>query len=153
MTIQRAAYEILRELGKSTSAKEIARIALARGMVTSRAQDPIESHSQTIEKNIRGETYNDPKLVFIHSPQGRLVGLPGWNSDLSPAPDDKIPNLSELRVHVPTELLEKMRLADQAKLKNSFDETVSLILTKGLSILASEIKRGLMEQLDSLNSL
>jgi len=153
MKIQKAAYEILEELGKPTSSKEIARIALDRRMVTSSAQDPIQSHAQTIEKNIRSVIYNNPKLVFIHSPQGRLVGLPGWDSDLSPAPDDKTPNLSELRVHVPTELLEKMRLAEQAKLKNSFDETVSLILTKGLSILASEIKRGLMEQLDSLNSL
>ena len=153
MTIQEAAYEILEELGKPITSKELARIALDRRMVTSTAQDPIQSHAQTIEKNIRDGIYNNPKLVFIISSQGRLVGLPGWDSDRSPTPDDKTPNLSELRVHVSTELLEKIRLAEQAKLKNSFDETVSFILTKGLSILASEIKKGLMEQLDSLNSL
>jgi len=153
VTIQEAAYKILEEMDKPISSKEIARIALEGRMVSSTAQDPIQSHAQTIEKNIRDNTYNNPKLVFLNSPQGRLIGLPAWDSIRSPATDNKIPNLSELRVHVSTELLEKIKLADQAKLKNSFDETVSFILTKGLSILFPEIKKGLMEQLDSLNSL
>jgi uncharacterized Zn finger protein len=153
MTIQKAAYKILEEMCKPISSKEIARIALDRRMVSSTAQDPIQSHAQTIEKNIRDGVYNNPKLVFLNSSQGRLIGLPVMNSVHSSAPDKKIPNLSELRVHVSTELLEKIKLAEQAKLKNSFDETVSFILTKGLSILSPEIKKGLMEQLDSLNSL
>ena len=110
-----------------------------------------EYELKTIEKNIRDGIYNKPKLVFVNSPQGRHVGLPIWNSNRYSDPDTKIPNLSELKVHVPTELLEKIKLADQAKLKNDFDETVSFILTKGLSILSPEIKKGLMKQLDSLD--
>jgi len=153
MTIQKAAFEILEEIGKPISSKEIARIALDRRMVSSNAQDPIQSHAQTIDKNIRGDVYNNPKLVFLNSSQGRLIGLPVWDSVPSSAPNKKTPTLSELRVHINTELLEKIMLANQAKLKNSFDETVSFILTKGLSILSPEIKKGLMEQLDSLNSL
>lgn len=153
MTIQEAAFKILEEVGKPISSKEIARIALDRRMVSSTAQDPIQSHAQTIEKNIRDDVYNNPKLVFLNSSQGRLIALPIWDSIRSSAPDKKEPILSELRVHVSTELLGKLKLAEQAKLKNSFDETVSFILTKGLSILSPEIKRGLMEQLDSLNSL
>lgn len=153
MTIQEAAYKILEEMDKPISSREIAKIALDRRMVSSTAQDPIQSHAQTVEKNIRDGIYNNPKLVFVHSLQGRLVGLPIWDSNSYSAPDKKIPNLSELKVHVPTELFEKIKLADQAKLKNSFDETVSIILTKGLSVLSPEIKKGLMEQLDSLNSL
>ena len=82
-----------------------------------------------------------------------MVGLPIWDSNNYSAPDTRIRNLSELKVYVPTELLDKIKLADQAKLKNNFDETVSFILTKGLSVLSIEIKKGLMEQLDSLNSL
>ena len=153
MTIQEAAYKTLEEIGKPISSKEIARIALDRQMVSSTAQDPIQSHAQTIEKNIRGGVYNNPKLVFLNSSKGRLIGLPVWNSVRASAPDKKIPNLSELKVFVPTELFERIKLAEQSKLKNSFDETVSFILTKGLSILSPEIKKGLMEQLDSLNSL
>ncbi len=153
MTIQEAAYKILEEMGKPTSSKEISRIALERRMVSSTAKDPIQSHAQTIEKNVRDDIYNSPKLVFLNSSQGRLIGLPAWDSSRSPATDNKIPNLSELRIHVSTKLLEKIKLAEQAKLKNSFDETVAFILTKGLSILSPEIKKGLMEQLDSLNSL
>jgi len=153
MTIQEAAYKILEEMGKPLSSREIAKIALERRMVSSTARDPIQSHAQTIEKNIRDGIYNKPKLLFLNSSQGRLIGLPIWDSNTYPTPDIKIRNLSELKVHVPTELLEKIKLADQAKLKNNFDETVSFILTKGLSILSPEIKKGLMEQLDSLNSL
>lgn len=151
MTIQEAARKILEEMGKPFSSRGIAKIALERRMVSSTAQDPIQSHAQTIEKNIRDGIYNKPKLVFVNSPQGRLVGLPIWDSNRYSDPDTKIPDLGELKVHVPTKLLEKIKLADHAKLKNNFDETVSFILTKGLSILSPEIKKGLMKQLDSLD--
>jgi hypothetical protein len=153
MKIQEAGYKILEEMGKPLSSREIAKIALEQRMVSSTAQDPIQSHAQTIEKNIRDGIYNKPKLVFVNSSQGRLVGLPIWDSNGYSAPDTKLQNLSELKVHISTELLEKIKLADQAKLRNNFNDTVSLILTKGLSILSPEIKKGLMEQLDSLNSL
>ena len=153
MTIQEAAYKILEEMGKPLNSREIAKIALDRRMVSSTAQDPIQSHAQTIEKNIRDGIYNKPQLVFVNSSQGRLVGLPIWDSNRYSAPDTKLQNLSELKVHISTELLEKIKLADQAKLRNNFNDTVSLVLSKGLSILSPEIKKGLMEQLDSLNSL
>lgn len=153
MTIQEAAYQILKESRKPLSSKDIARVALEKNMVTSTAQDPTQSHAQTIEKNIRDGIYNKPKLIFIHSSQRRLIGLPGWDSALPITKSDQKQNLFELRVQIPIELLEKIRLAEQAKLKNSFDETVSLILTKGLSLLSAEIKKGLMEKLESLNSL
>lgn len=153
MTIQEAACQILIEAKKPLCSKEIAQIALDRNMVSSNAQDPIQSHAQTIEKNIRDDVYNKPKLIFINSLQGRLVGLPGWDSASLIAKNDKARTLGELRIQIPAELLEKIRLAEQAKLKETFDETVSLLLTKGLSSLAADIKKGLMEKLDSLNSL
>jgi len=153
MTIQEAAYQILKESGKPLSSRNIAHIALEKNMVSSTAQDPTQSHAQTIEKNIRDGIYNKPKLIFIHSSQGRLVGLPGWESAAPISKNGQKQTLFELRVQIPIELLEKIRLAEQAKVKNTFDETVCLILTKGLSLLSSEIKKGLMEKLESLNSL
>lgn len=152
MTIQEAAYKLLNEMGKPLSSKELAQIALERQMVSSVAKVPVDSHSQTIEKNIRDGVYNNPKLVFVHAgAQGRLIGLPGWNSDS--ATKETTPKFIEIRAKIPSELFEKIKLAEQAKLKNDFDETVSLLLSKGLSIVAADIKKGLMTQLDSLNSL
>lgn len=151
MTIQEAAYQILKQLGKPLSSKYIAKIALEKHMVISNAKDPTQSHAQTIEKNIRDGIYNRPKLTFIHTIQGRLIGLPEWDSVPQITKNDQRQNLFELKVRIPIELYEKIRLAEQAKLENSFDETVSLILTKGLSLLSPEIKKGLMEKLASLN--
>ena len=153
MTIQEAACQILKDVQKPLSSKEIAQIALEKKMVSSIAQDPIQSHAQTIEKNIRDDVYNKPNLIFINSSHGRLIGLPGWDSASLTAKNNLTRKLGELKVQIPVELLEKIRLTEQAKLKDTFDETVSLILTKGLSSLAIEIKKGLMEKLDSLNSL
>ena len=153
MTIQEAAFQILKDVQKPLSSKEIAQIALEKRMVSSNAQDPIQSHAQTIEKNIRDDVYNRPNLIFINSSHGRLIGLPVWNSASLIAKNNVTQKLCELRAQIPVELLEKIRLTEQAKLKDTFDETVSLILTKGLSSLATEIKKGLMEKLDSLNSL
>lgn len=153
MTIQEAARIILEEMGRPLSSKEIAKIALERRMVSSTAQDPVQSHAQTIEKNIRDDVYNKPALVFVNSTQGRLVGLPIWGSNHHSASDTKKKELSELKVYIPLELMEKIKLTGQAKLKNSFDETVAFILTKGLAILSPEIKKGLIEQLNSLDTL
>lgn len=151
MTIQEAAHQILDESRNPLSSKEIARIALERRMVISTAQDPIQSHAQTIEKNIRDDIYNKPKLIFVHTAQGRLIGLPGWDVRQTVVLNSKKhPDLIELKAKIPTDLFEKIKLAEQAKLKDNLDETVSLLLSRGLSSVASEIKKGLMTQLESL---
>ena len=82
-----------------------------------------------------------------------MIGLPGWEAPALTSESKSTHSLTELKVHITRELLEKIRLAEQAKLKINFDDTVSHILTKGLSVLAPEIKEGLMKQLSSLNSL
>lgn len=152
MTIQEAAYKLLNENKKPLSAKDLARIALERRMVSSGAQDPIASHAQTIEKNVRDGVYNNPKLVFVHAgAQGRLIALPEWDSNQSTVKEPLL-RLIEIKAKIPAELFDKIKLAEQG-LKKDFDETVSLLLLKGLSTVAPDIKKGLMTQLDSLNSL
>ena len=141
---------ILNEVKKPISSKELARLALERRMVRSAAQDPVQSYAQTIEKNIRDDTYNNPKLIFIHKPQGRLIGLPEWESN-PPEIETNIPySLIELKARIPVELFEKIRIAEQAKLQNNFDETVTMLLSKGLSSVIPDIKKGMMQQLESL---
>jgi hypothetical protein len=78
--------------------------------------------------------------------------LPWWESNV-PASKEMQSHLIEIKARIPSELFEKIKLAEQAKLKNDFDETVTLILSKGLSLVAADIKKGLLTQLDSLNSL
>ncbi len=152
MTIQKAAYKLLNERGKPMSSKELARLALERKMVSSSAQDPVFSLATTIEKNIRENVYNNPALVSVYTAQGRLIGLPGWNSHGTESKETPSAVI-EIRVKIPIDLFEKIKLAVQAKLKSDFDETVSLLLSKGLSIVAADIKKGLMTQMDSLDSL
>lgn len=149
MTIQEAAYKLLNETKKPLSAKELAKIALERHMVSSGAQDPIASHAQTIEKNVRDGVYNNPKLVFVHAgAQGRLIALPEWNSNQTTG-KEPLQRLIEIKARIPAELFDKIKLAEQG-LKNDFDKTVSLLLLKGLSMVAPDIKKGLMTQLNSL---
>ncbi|MBW2030922.1 MAG: hypothetical protein JRH06_16185 [Deltaproteobacteria bacterium] len=152
MTIQEAAYNILNEVGNPLGSRKLAKIALERGMVTSYAKDPVQSLAQTIEKNIRDEVYNSPKLIFLYTPQGRLIGLPIWEKTEKMTASNNSATFKELKAKCPVEILEKIRLAEQAKLARDFDETVILLLKKGLSAAASEIKKGLIQQLNEFEA-
>jgi len=77
MTIQKAVHIILSKLNKPLSSRRLAKMALDRHMVVSNSMDPVFSMATTVEKNIRDGIYNHPQLVFIQSPRGRLIGLPG----------------------------------------------------------------------------
>ena len=146
MIIQKAAHQILEEEGKPISSKEIARIALERGLVISIAKNPIQSHSQSIEKNIRDGDYNVPKLVFIQHNSGRLIGLPAWTKkNITLQPKSK-----RISIEIPTELEESIQLAYHAGIKNTFEETVVSVLEKGLLIIAPKIKEGMAERLKKL---
>lgn len=150
MTAQEAAAKILNEKGMPLTSDEIARTALERDMVNSRAKDPVRSIASTIEKNIRDGTYNDPPLEFIESNRGRLVGLPGMNGvnpEHKAQPRDA---RGRLEVIVPQRLLEKLHLASQAGIAEDFEGTVSLILEKGLTALRGQVKAGLLRKIEEI---
>ena len=86
MKIQEAAHALLTECGQPMSSRDIAELALERQMVSSNARGPVLSLAQTLEKNVRGGVYNRPSLKFIHTPRGRLLGLPEWDDGPSLAP-------------------------------------------------------------------
>lgn len=77
MTFHEAAHKILTEKGLPLDPKKIADIAFQRGMVKSKAKNPIRSFVETIKKNIRGSIYNVPKLAIIKTSNGNLIGLTG----------------------------------------------------------------------------
>jgi hypothetical protein len=154
-TMQEAAQAVLHELGRPASAREIARRALERGLVTSNARAPILSMAQTLEKSIRDGIYNHPRLVFIQNGRERLVGLPG--QEVSPLGSGREPRPAEefveVRALVPRDLVRKITLAEQAGVQPSFDATVALILKKGLAEIGPEIRNGLLREIESLEQL
>jgi hypothetical protein len=150
MKMQEAAKQILEEAQKPLSSKEIAKRALERKMVASNAKDPIFSLYTTIEKNIRGGIYNNPKLVKIHTPgEGHLIGLPSWE-DRIPVGTQRVPERKEIAVTVPLDLLNKIELAVRAQLASSFNDTMILIIQAGLVAVSEAIKERIMEQLSTL---
>jgi hypothetical protein len=152
MTIQEAARIIIEEFGKPMLSKDISKIAIDRGMVSSNAMDPINSLAQTLDKNIRSGVL--PRLIFIGGPRrGRLIGLPSWEGKpiLSEHKYDKSADFVELKARIPADMLEKVHLATQAKFASSFDETIIILLRKGLTAVAPEIRKRLLDQLDQFD--
>lgn len=147
---QEAAEEILVEKGAPLASDDIAKIALERDMVTSRAKDPVRSIASTLEKNIRDGVYNEPQLVFVETEQGRQIGLPGMDRNTPAAKPDSNDDKRRLETAIPRELLEKLHLASQAGIADDFESTVALVLRKGLSAMREEVKAGLLEKIEQI---
>lgn len=136
MTIQKAAYEILKEKGHPLASKEIAQIALERGLVVSRAKDPILSLAQTIDKYIRDETYNVPRLCFMRDENGRrVIGLPDWVGKRDGAPQPTLMKTVEISAGTYGTVL----LAQVAGIGNNETETIDRLIREGFQVLRSEI--------------
>jgi hypothetical protein len=147
MTIQEAAHQILMEEGHYLPSKEIAKRAIEKGMVGSTAKDPILSLAQTIDKNIRDEIYNTPRLCFARDKSGRrVVGLPGWEEN------DKIVTLPipPLTVEINGETVEMIELAKEAGLGINETEITNHLIRAGFKALASEIGSGLSKRFNEL---
>ena len=153
VTINEAAVEILKEKNKPLSSIEIATIAFSRKLIYSKAKTPIKSLAYTIDKNIREEFYNNPKLIFLQTSIGRLIGLPGWggnvlNIDLQKSKT----SFQKLTISLPSNLMENINLAYQAKIADTYDETLIYIINEGLSKVAHIIKENISKQLEGLNN-
>lgn len=153
MTIQEAAHRILKERQQPLDSKAIAKLALDSGLVVSAARDPISSLAQTIEKNIRDGVYNRPPLVFVHEGRRRLIGVPGNSTAVKPVMSQ--PSFSrtapqQLSVRIPSDLMDKIRLAEQAKVGANIDDTVAALIREGLAVVAPRIKQAIESQLNEL---
>jgi len=154
MTAQEAAYKILNEEQKPLQSRKIAEIALNKGYVASSSKDPVFSIATTIEKNIRDKRYNSPHLVFLHTRDGRKIGLPSMEeageTESTTDPNQNFGAKKRVSVELPEEIIERIQLASQAKLTANFDDTVALLLQKGLSVSAAEIRKRLLRQLEKI---
>jgi len=143
MTIQEAAYQILKEKGYPLSSKEIAKIAFDRGMVPSTARDPIFSLDTTIQKNIRDGTYNHPALRFLMDKNGRrVVGLPEWKDKDEVVRRPPPPKTVEISAET-NDMLELARLAG---LGSNETETIDRLIREGFKVLKGEIETTLVNK-------
>jgi len=153
VTIQTAALDLLQEEGNPLSSRELARRALDRAMVTSKARDPIESHAQALEKNIRSGIYNSPQLAFVFTTRGRMIGLPEWEGQQTGAAATAVgkgPQGGSLPVRIPAGMVEQIKLAAQARIGATFEDTVAHLIRVGLRESAPDIKAGILEQVEAL---
>ena len=153
MTIQKAAHNLLTQAKRPMAALDVATLALEQGLVHSNAKRPAYSLAQTIEKNIRDGSYNEPELKFIHEQGRRMIALPEWedNPQFEKVAVASSPT-AELSARIRSDLLEQVQLAAQSKIAESFDNTVALLLRRGLSAEAANIREALMKQLKQLNA-
>ena len=58
--------------------------------------------------------------------------------------------MKQVTIQLPADLLDQFKLAEQAKIADTFDATACLALQSGLAVLAPRIKQSVIEQLDEL---
>lgn len=153
MTAQHAAHKILIESRKPLSATEIARVALDRKLVVSVAKTPVASIAQTLEKNVRERSRNNPALRFVYEANRRLLALPEWegNAELGQVVAESSSGI-ELKACIHRDLLEQVQLAVQSRIAAGYNDTVALLLRRGLATEAAHIREGLLKQLKQLDA-
>jgi hypothetical protein len=152
MTAQEAAFQVLKETGTPLSSKVVAERVLKRGLVRSNAADPIASIAQTIEKNIRGGAYNNPKLQFVHTNKGRQIAVPSRQATKTSqrAPTTSvIPPEARDFLEVSVRLVNKLSLVTFANLASTKEEAADLVLARGFDAMKDEIAEGMRRALAS----
>ncbi|MGG0175802.1 hypothetical protein [Gottfriedia acidiceleris] len=154
LTIQKAAAELLKEANKPLNAKVIAKLALEREMIKkSSAVDPIQSLSQTLERNVRNNTGNHPRLEFISTEDGRCLALPEWGSSedaLEGQNEEYKDDLQEIRIKIHNSILNKVKIHQLSNDYKNIDEALLDLIKKGLWASSDELIKKLKSDLDDL---
>lgn len=148
MTIQQAAAQLLAEYKKPLKSKDLAKLAQERELVApSTAKDPIQSLSQTLERNIRLDKGNKPRLLFVETQEGRCIGLPSWYETKKV---EKKVFSEKVEVALPTDLLNKIKLYQSSFNLSCIEEAIIHLTKKGLSATSQELINKLKLELDEL---
>ena len=147
-TIQQAAAELLSEYRKPIKSKDLARMAQERKMVApSMAKDPIQSLSQTLERNIRLDKGNKPRLIFVETESGRCIGIPEWYEEVKV---EKKVSSEKVEVALSSDLLNKVKLYQSSFKIISMEEAMIELIKKGLSATSQELIDRLKLELEDL---
>ena len=148
MTIQQAAAELLSEHRKPLKSKDLARMAQERKMVApSAAKDPIQSLSQTLERNIRLDKGNKPRLMFVETEEGRCIGIPEWYEEVKV---EKKTSSEKIEVALSSDLLNKIKLYQSSFNFTRIEEAMIQLMKKGLSATSQELIDRLRLELEEL---
>lgn len=150
-TIQQAAYEVLRQAGSSLKSLEIARRIHEQQLIQSNAVNPVQSISQALERNIRMNKGNSPKLVFIETAFGREVTIPYEPVSTGEMTAPKMTEqLEEMAVQLPKSLLDKVKIFQLGTGAASLDEAVAILLKSGLQNNSATLIESIKKEMDQL---
>lgn len=148
VTMQQAAAELLSEYKKPVKSKDLARLAQERKMVApSAAKDPIQSLSQALERNIRLDKGNKPRLIFVETENGRCIGLPQWYEEIKVK---EVKVSEKVEIALSDDLVNKVKLYQSSFNLKSIEETIVHLTKKGLSATSKELIDRLKLELDGL---
>ena len=141
LTIQQAAFEVLQEAGEPLKSLEIAKRILDKGLIESAAKNPTQSISQALERNIRMNKGNTPKLEFVETYLGRQIQCAvGTTFDRQ----EKMPSVTrfehfipqateEVTVSLPKSLIDKAKIYQLGTGANTLDEALAALIKSGLA--------------------
>ena len=154
-TIQQAAFEVLQEAGKPLKSIEIAAKIMDQQLIESTAKSPIQSISQALERNIRMNKGNTPKLEFVDSIYGRQIQCAPETAAkqvyYSSVKEMKLPQPEEeIVVTLPKALVDKVKIYQLATWLASLDVALSALIRSGLTSNSSELIETLKKEMENL---
>lgn len=148
MTIQQAAFQLLDEYKKPLKAKTLAQLAQDRQMVVpSSAKDPIQSLSQVLERNVRLDKGNKPRLIFRETEEGRCLAIPEWYEKKKV---EKKIECETIEIGLSSDLLNKIKLYQTSFKLGTVEEAVIQLTKRGLNAASQELIDKLKVELEGL---
>ena len=155
LTIQQAAYEVLHKANEPLKSIEIAHRIIEQKLIMSNAKNPIQSISQALERNIRMNKGNTPKLEFVETYLGRQIQIAEQQVATRQASvhieaEKKVAVLEEITVKLSKDLLDKVMIYQLGTGKGSVDEAIASLLRTGLSSSSDKLIEVLKREMENL---
>lgn len=153
LTVQQAAALILRKSNFPLKSKEIAKMILNENLIApSKAKNPIQSVSQALERNVRMDVGNEPKLEFISTADGRALRLSEINTNKdTEIQENEEENLTKLiKPYLPKDTMDKIELYQSIKKYSRTDQAVVDLIKSGLIAKLPEILETLKNDFEKI---
>lgn len=154
-TIQLAAYEILKKSNEPLKSIEIANRILKEGLIESNAKNPVQSVSQALERNIRMNKGNSPRLEFVETYLGRQIQIAKGEDTESrqvfhTISEKKIEHKEEITISISKDLVDKVKIYQLGTGKETIDEAIASLLRTGLFSSSDKLIEILKREMENL---
>jgi flavin-binding protein dodecin len=153
-TIQQAAYEVLRKANEPLKSIEIAHRIIEQKLIISNAKNPIQSISQALERNIRMNKGNSPRLEFVESYLGRQIQIAERDQrtihTVNTVLERKEEAKEEITLSLPKDLLDKVKIYQLGTGKESVDDAITSLLRTGLFSSSDKLIEILKREMENL---